>query len=875
MLSHQRPAAPPRLTLALTAALLAALPAAGHGAEDVGPEDVVRVDAFEMLYAYEVAEVTNSEPVRHAPHDFKWKQSRVWTIFDGTPRSWVETDPKQDFTFTITFKRPVTVAKISVSAGWLQREQRFQPFRWWLATGGSEETRRIVLCTGEVQVEGEHTAWLTSTNPETSYTFGIQAIDESGQPAPEGAKSVHLIDVNLFAPLEEAAYVWASPAAALCFDKSYLPYAIGAGETFEMTAWKIANTGQRRRDTTGIRWSSSEPKVARVDKAGVVKALQAGQATIRASLPNGSYDEVPVKVIAADEAKPDLDLIWVERWIRDKDGNLVKRDWDAEVTEPQPGESLVWQAHVINAGEKTCTSAGVYYSVDGLASSTAAFFGDMPPAGPLVETGEKVGEVPLLRHTNEQVIEFLEMPFDGKRHVIEVKVAPTGGEEDANPDNNTLTVWSDAITFGYYVSEMSYHGYGAIQGTEQGEEALPETWPPHLRKAEWGPEEWATCSSTSYDRLQRIVRVFNRQFEMSKHPLTPNGITERINGEMFIIPDQEEVLETFGINGVKFGGINRTIDLIWGHVMQPDHTWTTYAYEPMRKQWMGGSWPFIDTPLIHEVSHARYLIDLYGSNIWGRDIHVLNPDGSRAFPDEIKNAYDFKARFERHTAAQYEKADKHEKTGHLRGTFSGRSMMEGGYQNGWCEHSAYAWERIRGRRARAGTWNASPPLGEFLNAIPDTNVLLIQRPDGTPCAGARIEVFQCVHDDWSKGIYAQLVDNVVDIEKTTDAEGKADLGPSPFATANPEHKYQYKGVYGYNAELNAVLRITWEGKIFYKFLTAFDSNLGYWYKYGLGIEGWPYPRVKEGSELTYVYTIDPDWTAQEEETARSEVPRTY
>jgi hypothetical protein len=849
-------------------------------APEAGSEAEVRLDIFEMLYAYEVAGVDHGKIVRHNYHWVFWDNDTIWPIFDNNPQTWIETDPDEGFVFTLKFNAPVKVTKIAVSTAKMRGQDRVQPFKWALKQkAGKGQTP--TLCEGEVRVEGEYTVPVTSPSSSRTYIFIAQAIDDDGQPAQPGQCSLHITGVDLYAP-QETAYLWASPAQALTFDKKFLPFVTTPGQLFDMRVWKITNAGLRTEDATGVEWSSSNQRVATVDDQGCVKAIGPGEATIRAGLSPGVFDEVPVKVIPEKEGKLDLDLIWVERWIKDKDGNLVKRDWDAEVTQPQPGESLVWHAHIINVGEKTTKYHALHFTVDGKPTSNPPepmYIEDLPPAGPLVETGEKVGDVPLLRHKNERVVEFLEMPFDGKRHTIEVTLSPNSMEgEDANPDNNTLTVWSDAITLGYYMSETSYHGFGAIQPFGAGDD-LPEDFKIPYADSTWGIAEWNRRTSTSYDRLQRILRVFNHQFTISKHPLTPDGITERINGEVYIIPDPDDYDAVFGINGHRFGKLNKTIDLIWSYVTDTKRSWAYFKYDRLQDDWRRGGMPYMDVCMIHEVSHARYLIDIYGSNLWCKDIHILNPDGTRAFPDEELNAYDLFARVERHTPEQYEQAEKRERDGHLKETISGHGNMVGGmgYADGWCEHCAYSWERIRGRRARSGTWNASPELGEFLNVIPERNIILVQTPDGAPCADARIELFRSEHDKWHKGIYAKVVDNVPDVERTTDPEGKADLGPMPFGTPREDDEYGYhaKGVYGYNGRVNAVLRITVEGKAFYKFFTVFDANLGYWYKYGLEAEGWPHPQVRPDSELVYVYTIDPAWSAEEEMRHRGQIPTTY
>ena len=165
--------------------------------------------------------------------------------------------------------------------------------------------------------------------------------------------------------------------------------------------------------------------------------------------------------------------------------------------------------------------------------------------------------------------------------------------------------------------------------------------------------------------------------------------------------------------------------------------------------------------------------------------------------------------------------------------------------------------------------------------ISDSNIIKIVSPDGQPIAGAKIEVFQSIHGTWSEGggIYSKVVDNIPDIAAATNQDGEADIGAFPFASVvgkEPEKiRWHPKGVFGYNGEANAIVRISIGELRFYKVLTVFDSNLGYWYKYGLKVYNFPHIKVAPDSKLTYQYTVNPDWNADQEKENRAEIPKTY
>ena len=843
---------------------------------------IERVDLFELTYAYDACEIEHTKIARHGPHWVWWENDAIFCLIDKRD-SWLQTPPNEDFSATFRLDAPVKVHKVSLTTKKLFKSDEYYPVQWVLERLDSKGSSAEIVAENTAKEPGVCEVKLKEPVLLQNFRLRASAVEEKGTAAGEGKKAINLSDISLYAE-QEVAFIAAAPSSYLTFDKKFYPYVALPNSEFNMRLWKIYSTGQSFEDKAGVKWTSSNNKVAAVDDNGRVRVKSPGKAIITASLSKSISCSVPVLVQPASAGKVDLDILYIDRWIRDKQGNLIKRNWGEEIDSVQPGERLLFRAHIINAGLKPAEGVQARWWVDGKPAGSKKL-GKLSFAGGLVPTGETInprvlipgdggeGEqeeedvLPLLRHENEARFDFLESPFDGKRHTITLEIAPIG-DKDSNPDNNRLTVWSDAIIFAYYMSEYTYFAYTLIQ--PYGWKDLPEDFKIPHAKSVWGEEEWNTRTSTACDRIQRITRVFNKQFEISRHKLTPNGITERLNCIMYIVPDPEDG-KTSGVNCNRFGKANRTNDLIWGLIRSKDRSLATYTYDRMIEEFRKGSYPYIDTPLIHEVSHARYLIDLYGSQLQNREIHILDDEGNRVFPDDKEPVYDRKLRFER------VKSDHGNMVGGM------------GYTNGWCEHAAYSLERIRGKRARAGTWNASPELGEFLNTIPDSNVVKVLTPDGKPLSGATVQVFQSVHGPWGKngGIYSKKIDNEADITVTLDERGEAELGTCPFISPmnyseNPPgdfkkqiSRWKPKGINGYNGNLNAILKITYKRKAFYKVLTVFESNLGYWYKYGLQIESFPEIKVRPDSKLTYQYTLDPNWTPEQEKENRPEIPKVY
>ncbi len=90
-----------------------------------------------------------------------------------------------------------------------------------------------------------------------------------------------------------------------------------------------------------IKWSTSDTKIAVVDRNGLVTGRSVGRCTLTCKFRDmkATYD---IEVIPVE--RPDLDLAWVER--------LPRHDRTKHKTSPAPGETVRSVAHVFNMGYK-------------------------------------------------------------------------------------------------------------------------------------------------------------------------------------------------------------------------------------------------------------------------------------------------------------------------------------------------------------------------------------------------------------------------------------------------------------------------------------------------------------------------------------------
>ena len=134
-------------------------------------------------------------------------------------------------------------------------------------------------------------------------------------------------------------------------------------------------------------------------------------------------------------------------------------------------------------------------------------------------------------------------------------------------------------------------------------------------------------------------------------------------------------------------------------------------------------------------------------------------------------------------------------------------------------HSAYALARIAGQRPVCGNYNAPCNIGEYLNDIPAHNVLALRDSFGLPLRGARVAVHQARPlPVW----YGKAYLNTPDAVYTSDDQGHVDLGSSPFSGgSNIVHTWGHS-----NAVL--LLSITVDDDVNYRFFEVTEANEAYW-----------------------------------------------
>lgn len=304
-------------------------------------------------------------------------------------------------------------------------------------------------------------------------------------------------------------------------------------------------------------------------------------------------------------------------------------------------------------------------------------------------------------------------------------------------------------------------------------------------------EEWAKTQIDAWNyifeesgirecvRLEKIVRVYDNSL-----PLNGGLSTNH--------PDKKD----------------RSVDIIWGFPA------SGIANKKGVRHWnrvLNG----VDWALLHELSHARYIVDEYTVDVGEKNskIEVRDPQG-----DLIVGKY-FKIE---EGILYYNKS---------------QDLMGGsGLEPIYAPHQAGAFNRILHQQTRQefGNFNHPSNIGIYLDDIPEDNILIILDENKKPIENARIKIFQSTPPapGGEKIRYGEkFIDNIPDLEGNTDYLGRIHVGSNPFGNTTrslglgaPWNKKIYPS--GNNSVF--ILEVFYNDHVFYKFIEVSDFNLAYW-----------------------------------------------
>jgi hypothetical protein len=524
-------------------------------------------------------------------------------------------------------------------------------------------------------------------------------------------------------------------------------------------------------------------------------------ATVAVQEPAGLYQAPALRGPA-----PDLDLLWIAR--------TPRVDWTQAQASLLSGDPVTFSATVRNAGSRTAPSFDYVWLLDG-------------------ETVE-VGRHPALAPGMTTEIAW-PSSWDESPHVLELRLDTASAIDETLERNNSLGVRTDALSLGVWV-EQSFFEVAGIGAAASG----------------WG-------GASFEDWLQRQVSLWNQMLADARHPLTPEGILDRVRlDRVVVVPDGALACQ------VERPVVDTEQDLVWGFPAAlvglgdvPCDLPPTYAQD--QTLWNR------DGTLLHELSHARYLADTYGLNVRAVElalageidasadtlpVHLLpglpalSPPVELVIGGEIVRCTDIDggaftscARGQLGTLAR----------DHASGTpiYGGGVLITDGagnalagtaalpartdhfhlgpdfatdlmnYGEGYGEHSAWAWNQIAGQRPTCGNYNAPCNLGAYLSELPERTELVLRWADGRPAANAEVALYRPTP---RFGWYGRRFGEQPDLLLQSDAEGRVRLDSQPFGPLGIQHAEDFS-----NAVL--ALRIEDGNRMAVTFVDAAAFNL--------------------------------------------------
>ncbi|MBK8805164.1 MAG: hypothetical protein IPO21_00370 [Bacteroidales bacterium] len=528
-----------------------------------------------------------------------------------------------------------------------------------------------------------------------------------------GDNYVHLFSWNLYAYSTQNAIMINQP----------FPDTTWVGATFKpiVTLSSIFSSTPFPLDSSKLSFSSSNTDIISIVNGIIVNPVAPGTASITANY-EGLTAQRSLTVIA-DKFKNDLDVCYIKRLPEipfvENSKDPGREGW------PALGQEITWRAYSKNWSPDTLRNVAYQWLWN----------------GELLHSGE----IPFIPPYSYIPVDF-DTTWSFDRKELTFVIDPANTYPELSERNNKLAIFTDALSIHFYVEDMTYRYFHDHQA--------------NLKVGTNSWEDWA--------QILQIQR-WNHMFANAIYPETPNGVLDRVRlDSIYIVPNG--ALPLNGGLPTNHPDMNdKLCDLQWGFTTE-GVTGTAYRNDTTATD---ANMFFYEGSLIHELGHARYLIDTYGLDLndgYNHDkIKIMDNGQYIGGTDWMPfNAWD----------------NVHYSLEH--GLMSSNYTVVDRY-------STMALNHIFQHRALCGNYNSPCNIGSYLNDIPNENRLTVIDQYGKIVPGATVSIYQAEpYSEW----YGKTFDNTPELVFTTDAKGQTLLGHCPFSsTGSIIHGYGFSNAW--------------------------------------------------------------------------------
>ena len=454
---------------------------------------------------------------------------------------------------------------------------------------------------------------------------------------------------------------------------------------------------------------------------------------------------VPRNDLGSPTSAYDADLTYVSR--------SPRLAYDANPNVPAVGSNVTWEAHLRNRGSQPLTNLRLQWYIDG------KYLGgtNIASLAPGAET------------TSSWVL-----PWSAADQYLAVYADPQNLISERSERNNDRVVRTNALMVGFWVEQSVRDYFDAHQLSFLETYGLAED-----EANSW--EDWA----------ERQIDRFNLALASEAIPAGSGqrGIDRVRLDQVIVVPDG--ALPLNGGRATNHPDQNdKTVDMMWGFPSPVD----TNFYSLTRPT---GAF-YTEQGLVHELNHARFLVDSYALNLHRQMVDVENGVGYRIYPP---------------AAGGYPVYT----TSAAGGMMEGHNFQYAEWEIDWL--NVYA-----GLRPLPGwaNFNAHYGLYEYLHlisALPAQNRLKILDASGQPLFGATVYMYQAVPASLPNETYPRRVDNLPELVATVPASGEVTIGSNPFSVTD---------IWGYNFQYCVnFLRIVYNGQEFYSGIDLANLQVAY------------------------------------------------